>query len=86
MGGARLFPRGPAVADHPSTRLVSRRAWLRPIAGRADGRVHCGENGGHDFEQVGDAPVFPAVEVIHQKTIDFFQRYLVSAPWMRTER
>jgi dipeptidyl aminopeptidase/acylaminoacyl peptidase len=34
-------------------------------------------NAGHDFEQVGDAPVSPSVKVVHQKTIDFFRRYLL---------
>jgi len=31
---------------------------------------------GHDFEQVGQAPISPSVEQIHQETIDFFKRYL----------
>lgn len=44
------------------------------------------KNAGHDFEQVGDAPVSPSVEIIHQRTIDFFKRYLVSAPSTRFER
>jgi acetyl esterase/lipase len=35
------------------------------------------KNAGHDLEQVGDAPVSPSVEVVHQKTIDFFKRCLV---------
>ena len=35
------------------------------------------KNAGHDFEQAGDAPVSPSVEVVHQKTIDFFKRYLL---------
>jgi acetyl esterase/lipase len=34
------------------------------------------KNAGHDFEQVGDAPASPSVEVVHQKTIDFFKRCL----------
>jgi dipeptidyl aminopeptidase/acylaminoacyl peptidase len=37
------------------------------------------KNAGHDFEHVGDAPISPSVETIHQKTIDFFKHYLVSA-------
>jgi acetyl esterase/lipase len=44
------------------------------------------ENAGHDFEHVGDAPISPSIETIHQKTIDFFKRYLVSAPTTQTER
>jgi hypothetical protein len=35
------------------------------------------KNAGHDFEQVGDAPASPSVEVVHQKTIDFFNRCLL---------
>jgi acetyl esterase/lipase len=31
---------------------------------------------GHDFEQVGAAPISPSVEIIHQKTIEFFKHYL----------
>ena len=86
MGGARLFPRGPAVADH-SFDTFGQSARMAEAYRRVGLTVEfiAVKNGGHDFEQVGDAPVFPA-EVIHQKTIDFFQRYLVSAPWMRTER
>ena len=38
------------------------------------------KNAGHDFEHVGDAPLSPSIEIIHQKTIDFFNRYLVSTP------
>jgi acetyl esterase/lipase len=38
------------------------------------------KNAGHDFLHIGDAPVSPSVEVIHQKTVEFFKRYLVSAP------
>ncbi|MGA8150906.1 MAG: alpha/beta hydrolase [Terriglobales bacterium] len=34
------------------------------------------KNAGHDFEHVGTAPVSPSVEIIHQKTIDFFKRHL----------
>lgn len=32
---------------------------------------------GHDFEQVGVAPMSPSVEQIHQETINFFKRYLM---------
>ncbi|HWZ00444.1 MAG TPA: alpha/beta hydrolase [Edaphobacter sp.] len=42
------------------------------------------ENAGHDFEHVGEAPISPSVETVHQKTIDFFKHYLVSAPSTRT--
>lgn len=31
---------------------------------------------GHDFEQVGAVPISPSLEIIHQKTIDFFKHYL----------
>jgi acetyl esterase/lipase len=34
------------------------------------------KNGGHDFQQAGSDPLSPSVEVIHQKTVDFFRRYL----------
>jgi acetyl esterase/lipase len=34
------------------------------------------KHAGHDFQQVGEAPVSPTVEAIHQKMIDFFRRYL----------
>ena len=43
------------------------------------------KNAGHDFEHVGDAPISPSVEIIHQRTIDFFKHYLVSAPSVRTK-
>jgi hypothetical protein len=36
------------------------------------------ENAGHDFAHVGDAPISPSLETIHQKTIDFFKLYLAS--------
>jgi acetyl esterase/lipase len=35
------------------------------------------KNAGHDFQQVGDAPLSPSVEIIHQRTVDFFKRYLL---------
>ena len=34
------------------------------------------KNAGHGFAQVGGGPVSPSVEIIHQKTIDFFSRFL----------
>jgi acetyl esterase/lipase len=34
------------------------------------------KNAGHDFEQVGNAPISPSVELIHQRTSDFFKRFL----------
>jgi acetyl esterase/lipase len=43
------------------------------------------ENAGHDFEHVGEAPISPSVETIHQRTIDFFKHYLVSVPSTRTD-
>ncbi len=38
------------------------------------------KNAGHDFQQTGAEPISPSVEYIHQKTIDFFEKYLVTAP------
>ncbi|MGA9790351.1 MAG: alpha/beta hydrolase [Terriglobales bacterium] len=38
------------------------------------------KNAGHDFQHMGDAPISPSVEIIHQRTVDFFKRYLISAP------
>ena len=38
------------------------------------------KNAGHDFQHIGDAPISPSVETIHQKTIDFFKHYLASGP------
>jgi acetyl esterase/lipase len=43
------------------------------------------KNAGHDFEHKGDAPITLPVEMIHQRTVEFFQRYLVSAPTTRSE-
>ena len=43
-------------------------------------------NAGHDFQQIGNAPISPSVEIIHQRTIAFFKRYLVSAPSTGAER
>ena len=43
------------------------------------------QHAGHDFEQVGPAPISPSVEAIRQKTVEFFQRYLVSAPPARSK-
>ena len=37
-------------------------------------------NAGHDFEHIGTAPISPSVEAIHQRTAEFFKRYLLSAP------
>jgi len=37
-------------------------------------------NSGHDFEQIGSAPISPSVEIIHQRTVDFFKRHLISVP------
>ncbi|MGA7929433.1 MAG: prolyl oligopeptidase family serine peptidase, partial [Candidatus Sulfotelmatobacter sp.] len=44
------------------------------------------ENAGHDFQHIGSAPISPSVEIIHQRTVDFFKRYMVSAPSDRPER
>jgi len=38
------------------------------------------KNAGHDSEPVGDDPVWPSVETIRQRTIEFFKRYLISDP------
>jgi acetyl esterase/lipase len=37
------------------------------------------KNAGHDFQQVGDIPVTPSVETIHNQTVEFFVRYLSSS-------
>jgi acetyl esterase/lipase len=37
------------------------------------------ENAGHDFQHIGDGPITPSVDLIHQKTVEFFKRYLLSA-------
>jgi acetyl esterase/lipase len=34
------------------------------------------KNAGHDFEHVGTDPISPSVEVVHEKTVEFFRRYL----------
>lgn len=34
------------------------------------------KNAGHDFEHVGSDPISPSVEVVHQKTVDFFRSHL----------
>jgi dipeptidyl aminopeptidase/acylaminoacyl peptidase len=39
-------------------------------------KVH---NAGHDFQHVGDDPITPSVENIHEKTVEFFRHYLSSA-------
>jgi acetyl esterase/lipase len=44
------------------------------------------QNAGHDFEHVGDAPISPSVETIHQRTVDFFKRYLVWPPSSGSDR
>jgi acetyl esterase/lipase len=36
------------------------------------------QNAGHDFKHKGSAPLTPSVEVIHEKTVDFFKHYLLS--------
>lgn len=38
------------------------------------------KNAGHDFQHIGDDPISPSVEIIHQRTVDFFKHYLVTAP------
>jgi acetyl esterase/lipase len=43
-------------------------------------------NAGHDFEHVGDAPVEPSLEIIHQRTVEFFKHYLVSTPSTQVKR
>lgn len=44
------------------------------------------KNAGHDFQHIGEAPISPSVENIHQKTVEFFKRYLVSIPSTLTQR
>jgi acetyl esterase/lipase len=41
------------------------------------------KNAGHDFEKAGDGPLTPSIEEVHQRTIDFFKKYLVAAPLRR---
>lgn len=36
------------------------------------------KNAGHDFRQVGDSAISPSVETVHRKTVEFFERYLLS--------
>lgn len=43
-------------------------------------------NAGHDFLHIGNAPISPSIEIVHQRTVDFFKRYLVSAPSTGAER
>jgi acetyl esterase/lipase len=35
------------------------------------------KNAGHDFKEAGDGPLSPSIEEIHQRTIDFFKKYLL---------
>jgi dipeptidyl aminopeptidase/acylaminoacyl peptidase len=44
------------------------------------------ENSGHDFQQIGTSALSPSLETIHQRTIDFFRHYLVSAPVVAERR
>lgn len=37
------------------------------------------KHAGHDFRQIGDAPISPSLDQIHQETINFFKRYLMPA-------
>jgi arylsulfatase A len=53
---------------------------------RLPGEFIAVKNAGHDFQHIGNAPILPSVEIIHQRTIDFFKRYLVSDPSTRAER
>jgi acetyl esterase/lipase len=43
-------------------------------------------NAGHDFQQTSAEPISPSVEYIHRRTIDFFEKYLVTAPPTGTKR
>jgi acetyl esterase/lipase len=36
------------------------------------------QNAAHDLQHVGDGPITPSVDMIHQKTVEFFKRYLTS--------
>lgn len=38
------------------------------------------KNAGHDFQQVGDTPASPSVEIIHRRTIAFFKQFLLPQP------
>jgi len=38
------------------------------------------KNAGHNFAHVGNDPMSPSVEIIHQKTVEFFKHYLISVP------
>jgi dipeptidyl aminopeptidase/acylaminoacyl peptidase len=38
------------------------------------------KSAGDDFQQTSAEPISPSVEYIHQRTIDFFKRFLVPAP------
>jgi acetyl esterase/lipase len=35
------------------------------------------KNAGHDFKEAGDGPLSPSIEEIHQRTIEFFKKYLL---------
>ncbi len=35
------------------------------------------QNAGHDFKAAADLPISPSIEEIHQRTIDFFKKYLL---------
>ncbi len=37
------------------------------------------KNAGHDFLPAGSAPISPSVDTVHQRTIEFFRRYLADA-------
>jgi len=44
------------------------------------------KHAGHDFQPAGDARVSPPVEIIHQRTIEFFRHYLASVPSVPSKR
>jgi acetyl esterase/lipase len=44
------------------------------------------ENSGHDFKPVGNSALSPSLETIHQRTIDFFKRYLGPGPAVAERR
>jgi acetyl esterase/lipase len=36
------------------------------------------KNAGHDFQETGNTPILPSVEMIHQRTVDFFSGFLLN--------
>jgi dipeptidyl aminopeptidase/acylaminoacyl peptidase len=38
------------------------------------------KNAGHDFQHAGNTPISPSVEIIHERTVEFFRRNLAHSP------